>query len=75
MMVPEHSYSRRIADIALGAVTWVVDSDCGVVKVRDWRGCMVALNATQARRLAPVFSAALLEAADSVERAQAGGKR
>lgn len=70
-----NSHTRRIAEIKLGAVTWAVDSDCGVVKVRDWRGCMVALNPHDACRLADELGDALYEAAHSVERASAGGTR
>lgn len=66
---------RRIAELDLGDVTWAIDSDCGVVKVRDWRGCIVALSPSRARELAPVLHLALLDAAESVERAQAGGER
>ena len=48
--------------------TWRVTSDCGVVKVYSSRdGCMLALNATTARRLAGELHDALVQAADATD--------
>lgn len=70
------SNCKTIGQVRLGETTWRIDSDCGVVKIHSSRdGCMAALNTGQARGLAQDLASLLRRAANSVDRATAGGPR
>jgi hypothetical protein len=66
--------SKLISEIKTGVRSWAILSHYGVVRI-DTPGLVASMNSIEARAFAEYLRAALLCAADSVDRASMGGQR